>query len=157
MTPRRLGLLLGLAALAAAGAHFAQAEGMGALQAIPMYQSEGSNPLKFSVTCPTATWTQVVSSDTISRSTFFQAVTSNTTTVCLIPAANAAAAPTIAVSSQCVTATQGVELPPNSALTDYSRAAWYCLSSSGTVSNVIKGYRTRDKRDIGNIGAAGLQ
>lgn len=156
MTPRRLGLLFGLAALAVIGPRFVLAQNEKFHEPQPVFQSEGRNPITFNVSCATATWTLVVASDTISRSTFMEAISSNTNTVCLLPVANGVA-PTVAVSSQCTTATQGPELPPNSSLTDYTRAAWYCAASSGTVSNVIKGYRTRDKGDYGNVGALGLQ
>lgn len=156
MSPRCLVLLFGLAALAAAAARLAGAEGMKYEFSQAVYQSEGSNPVAFSVSCATASWTVVVASDTISRSTFLESVSSNTTNICLLPVTNGIA-PSVSVSSQCTTATPGPELPPNSSLTDYSRAGWACASSSGTVSNIIKGYRTRDKRDSGWVGAPGLQ
>ncbi len=156
MTPRRLGLLLALVAFAGAGARWAAAEGMKYQESQAVYQSEGSNPVTFNVSCATATWTVIIASDTISRSTFMESVSSNTYSICLLPITNGTA-PSVAVSSQCTTSTQGPELIPNSALTDYSRAGWACASSSGTVTQTLKGYRTRDKRDTGWIGASGLQ
>ncbi len=156
MTTRRLGLLFGLAAFAVLVPRWARAEGMKYQESQAVYQSEGSNPVTFVVSCATATWTIVIASDTISRSTFIESVSSNTNTVCLLPITNGVA-PTVAVSSQCTTATQGPELVPSSSLTDYSRAGWACAASSGTVTNTLKGYRTRDKRDTGWIGASGLQ
>lgn len=156
MTPRRLGLLLGLATLALTGTRIAIAEPMKYMESQGVYQSEGSNPSTFNVACATASWTVVITSDTISRSTFMESISSNTNSICLIPVSNNVA-PTVAVSSQCINVTQGPELAPNSSLTDYSKAAWYCAASSGTVVNYIKGYRTRDLRDTGWIGAKGLQ
>ncbi len=153
MTPRRLGLLFGLAALAATGPRCVVAQGTLNIQPSTVYQSEGRNPVPFSVTCSTPSWTVVVSSDAISRSTFMEAISSNTAAVCLLPFTGGVT-PTVAVSSQCVTATKGIELPPNSAYTDYSKAAWACAASSGTVNQVIKGVRTRDAGDYGNIGNA---
>lgn len=156
MTPRRLGLIFGLAALAVMGTHLALAEPMKYMESQAVYQSEGSNPITFNIACATASWTQVVSSDTISRSTFMESISSNTNSICLLATSNNVI-PTVAVSSQCINVTKGPELAPNSSLTDYSRAAWYCAASSGTVVNYIKGYRTRDLRDSGWIGATGLQ
>lgn len=156
MILRRLALLLGLAALAATAPRGASAEGMMYMQAQATYQSEGSNPVSFNTTCATATWTVVIASDTIARSTFMESISSNTNNICLLPITTGTA-PTVAISSQCMTSTRGPELVPSSAMTDYSKAGWACASSSGTVSGVIKGYRTRDKRDIGWVGASGLQ
>lgn len=156
MTARRLGLFFALAAAAALAPRWVRAEGMKYQEAQPVFQSEGSNPVTFNVNCATATWTIIIASDTISRSTFMEAISSNTNNVCLLPVTNGVA-PSVAASGQCTTATQGLELAPNSSLTDYSRAGWACAAASGTVVNVIKGYRTRDKRDIGWVGASGLQ
>ena len=156
MTPRRLGLFVGLAAIAVLGPRWSRAEGMKYQEAQPVYQSEGSNPITFNVSCATGAWTIVIASDTISRSTFMESISSNTQNICLLPVTNGVA-PTVAISSQCTTASPGPELVPSSSLTDYSRAGWACASSSGTVVNTIKGYRTRDKRDTGWIGASGLQ
>lgn len=156
MTPRRLGLLMSLAALAALGPRFARAQGMAKQEAMPVFQSEGRNPITFAVACATATWTVVIASDTIARSTFIESISSNTASICLLPIASATV-PTVAISSQCVPQTQGTELPPNSALTDYNRSGWACIASSGTATQYLKGYRTRDKGDIGYIGAPGLQ
>lgn len=156
MTARRIGLWCGLASLAIASARWANAQNQKYVEPQPVFMSEGRNPLTFNVSCATATWTIIVSSDTIARSTFMQSSSSNTNTICLLPSATGTA-PSVSVSSQCVSATQGPELTPSSALTDYSHAAWYCASSSGTVANTIRGYRTRDKGDYGYIGAPGLQ
>lgn len=154
--PRGPFLLVALAAASCFAAAAARAEGMKYQEAQAVYQSEGSNPVSFNVNCATATWTIVIASDTISRSTFMESISSNTNNICLLPITNGVA-PSVAVSSQCTTATQGPELVPSSELTDYSRAGWACASASGTVVNVLKGYRTRDKRDTGWIGASGLQ
>ncbi len=121
-----------------------------------MFQSEGINPIVFNVSCATASWTVVVASDTIARSTFLQAVSSNTNTICLLPVIYGSV-PTVAISSQCTTATKGIELPPNTWYTDYSRAGWACAASSGTVSGIIKGVRTRDRGDYGGIADPHLQ
>lgn len=145
-----------MAALAVLGVRFAKAEGMKYLESAPMYQSEGSNPVAFNVTCATATWTIIIASDTISRSTLMESIPANTQTICLLPGTTSTV-PNIAISSQCMSSTGGIQLIPSYGLTDYSRAAWFCASSSGTVSGTITGYRTRDKRDYGSIGAAGLQ
>lgn len=133
-----------------------RAQGMARLEATPVFQSEGINPIAFSVTCATATWTLAVASDTISRSTFLESVSSNTYQICLLPVVYGVM-PTVAISSQCTTATKGIELTPNSAYTDYSHAGWACASSSGTASGTIKGVRTRDRGDYGGIGDPQLQ
>lgn len=156
MTPRRIGLLFGLAALAVLAPHSVMAQGEKYQEPQPVYQSEGRNPIPFRVSCATASWTIVVASDTIARSTFMESISSNTNAICLLPSATMTT-PSVSISSQCMTATQGPELPPNSSLTDYSRAAWYCAASSGTVANILKGYRTRDKGDYGRIGDASRQ
>lgn len=149
MTARRAGLVVGLLGLAlwgGQGLREARAQGMLQVQGTTVYQSEGRDPVTFDVQCTTAPWVNVVSSDTISRSTFFQAISSNTTTICLVPGNTSPAA-----SVRCSTTTAGPELAPNSALTDYSRAAWWCAASSGTTTQVLKGYRTRDRSDYGAI------
>lgn len=148
MTPRRLGLLFGLAAVAVTGSRMVSAEGMKYQESQAVYQSEGSNPVYFNVSCATASWTVVIASDTISRSTFMQSISSNTQNICLSSSTS---------SQPCDSSAAGPELVPSSALTDYSRAAWACRSVVGTSSQTIKGYRTRDKRDTGWIGASGLQ
>lgn len=152
MNARRLGLIVALCGLAV----MVRAQGMARLEPVPMFQSEGINPVPFSVSCATASWTLAIASDTISRSTFIESVSSNTNTICLLPVIYGVM-PTVAVSSQCVTATKGIELTPNSAYTDYSHAGWACAASSGTVSNVLKGVRTRDRGDFGGIGSPELQ
>jgi hypothetical protein len=156
MPYRRIGLLAALAAFAVLGPRGAMAQGATQNNPAPGFQTEGRNTVTFSVPCATATWTLIIASDTISRSTFLQSISSNTNTICLLPE-TAGAVPTVAISSQCTTNTQGPELSPISALTDYSHSAWWCASSSGTATNTIKGYRTRDKGDYGNIGALGDQ
>lgn len=152
MTPRSLGLLASLLTaivLVAVSPNSSHAQNEKFREPQPVFQSEGRNPYAFNVSCSTSAWTIVVTSDTIARSTFIESISSNTNNVCLLPGPTV---PTVAVSSQCTTATQGPELVPSSSLTDYSRAAWYCASSSGTVSNILKGYRTRDVGDAGLVG-----
>ena len=129
---------------------------MAQLEVTPMFQSEGFNPLPFNASCATATWTIVIASDTISRSTFLESISSNTNSICLIPF-TLGVVPTVAVSSQCVTSTKGIELQPNTAYTDYSHAGWACAASSGTVSGTIKGVRTRDSGDYGGINSPEFQ
>lgn len=145
MTPRRLGLLFGLAAIAAFGPRFVLAQSEKFQENQSVYQSEGRNPVMFAVTCATATWTLVIASDTISRSTFIETPGTNNQVVCL----SFSSAP--ANPSQCVATQPGVILPQGSSLTDYTHAAWYCAASSGTTSQNIVGYRTRDKGDYGRI------
>lgn len=149
MTPRRLGLVVSILALAVLGPRWARAQGMAALESQPVFQSEGRTPVAFAATCSTATWTLVIASDTISRSTFMESIAANTQPICLSPIA--------AGATQCVSTSAGPELSPNSELTDYSHAAWYCAASSGTTSQALKGYRTRDKGDFGGIGDPQLQ
>lgn len=149
MNARRLGLITGLLFMASYIPHIVLAQGQKYYEPQPVFQSEGRNPIAFSVNCATATWTLVIASDTISRSTLMESISSNTVSICL--------SPSVTSSSQCVTGTPGPELSPNSSLTDYSHVAWYCSASSGTTSQTIKGYRTRDKGDYGIIGSAPLQ
>lgn len=151
MTAKRLGLIVGLVALAS----WARAQGMASLEVQPVFQSEGFDPIPFSVSCPTSTWTVVVASDTISRSTFLESITANANTICLLPF-QLGVVPTVAVSSSCVTAAKGIELTPASSYTDYTHVGWACISS-GTVTNVIKGVRTRDSGDYGMISAPEFQ
>lgn len=123
---------------------------------LPVSLSEGFNPITFNVACATATWTLVIASDTISRSTFLENIPENANTICILPVLKGVL-PTVAISSQCMSATQGVHLPTSAAYTDYSHAGWACASSSGTVTGQISGVRTRDSGDYGLIGASALQ
>lgn len=139
MTPRRLGLLFGLVALAAAPL-LVGAQGTKEMLPITVYMTEGRNPIYFNVSCATATWTVVVSSDQIARSTFIEAISSNTMNVCLSSTTS---------SQACNSSAAGPELVPGQSLTDYSRAAWACKAVTGTAAQTIKGYRTRDQGDYG--------
>lgn len=152
MTPRRLGLCVSLAVAVLAGPRWLMAQGQINQYPAPVFQNEGRDPIAFNVLCATTPWTMAASSDTISRSTFLEATSSNTYAVCLVPGNTAPPA-----STRCSTGTVGVELPPNSSYTDYSRAAWWCAASSGTIAQPLKGVRTRDRGDYGNIAAPGKQ
>ena len=126
-------------------------------QETPTFESEGFNPIPFNVACATASWTVVVASDTISRSTFFENIPENSSnTICLLPFTGGVT-PTVAISSQCISVTKGVHLPMAAAITDYTHAGWACASSSGTVTEQISGYRTRDSGDYGDISNPALQ
>ncbi len=146
MTPRRLGLLLGLAAMAVLGPRWVRAQGTKESQPITMYRAEGRDVVYFNVSCATATWTVVLSSDSIARSTFIQAISSNTQAVCLSSATS---------SQNCDSSAAGPELPPTSALTDYGHAGWACKAVTGTSAQRLKGYRARDRGDYGAIGLPG--
>ena len=132
-------------------------QGMDQIQVMPVFESEGFNPIAFNVACATASWTQVVSSDTISRSTFFENIPENSSnTICLLPFTGGVL-PTVSISSQCVSVTKGIHLPMGAGITDYTHAGWACASSSGTVTEQISGYRTRDSGDYGGISDPALQ
>jgi hypothetical protein len=146
MTPRRIGLIFGLAALVISGVRMASAQGQRYNDLQGVFQSEGRQRIWFNTACIPGSWTLIISSDTISHSTFMMSISSNTSSVCLSSSAAAGG---------CSATTQGPELAPNSWLTDYSHGEWYCESSAGT--QYVKGYRTRDKGDYGNIGATGAQ
>lgn len=127
----------------------ALAQGQKYIESQPTFQSEGRNPVSFNVSCATASWTLVIASATISRSTFMESISSNTYSVCLNPVS--------APSTQCAQSAVGIELMPTQGYTDYSKASWWCSASSGTITQTIKGVRTQDKGDYGNIGAASQQ
>ncbi len=142
MNARRLGLALSLLALAGAVPRWVRAQGMARLETAPIFQSEGRDPVYFNVSCASATWTVIVASDTIARSTFMQSISSNTQAVCLSSATS---------SQNCDSNAKGPEIAPTSNFTDYSHAGWACKAVTGTSAQIIKGYRTRDRADFGAI------
>lgn len=153
MNARRLGLLFGLAALAVAAPRWMAAQGELGIQPAPTYNTEGRDPYPFTAACSSSSWTQVVSTDTIARSTLLIGISSNTAATCLIPVPYQAPAPS--TSTVCLSTTAAVQFPSGiqSALTDYSRAAWYCKASAGFSGTTnICGYRARDRGDFGRVG-----
>lgn len=148
MTPRRIGLWLSILATTILVPKWVMAEASRYTDSTPVYQSEGNDRTWFNVSCATESWTIVLSSDTIARSTFIQSTSSNTYGVCL------SSGP---ANTACTSSTVGVELSPNSAYTDYSKNSWYCRTSAGTIAQRLKGVRTRDNHDYGNIGNRALQ
>jgi hypothetical protein len=146
MNPRRIGLIFALGLLLAYSPNLVRGQGTKFPQITPVYQEEGRQRVFFSATCTGSSWTLVVSSDSISRSTLITALAANSEPVCLSSST---------ATGSCSATTQGPELPASSSLTDYSHGEWYCQSYSGT--QYVKGYRTRDKGDYGNIGAPSVQ
>ncbi len=146
MPPRRLGALLALAALTFLGPQRSCAQGQINVQPSPVFQNEGRDPVVFNVTLSSGYLTIIVSSDTIARSTFIQNVSSNTSSACISPSSGSVA---------CGSSWAGVQLPPNSALTDYTRSAWYGRLPAGISTMNLNGYRTRDRGDYGSIAAPG--
>lgn len=140
MTPRRLGLLTALVVSVILAPRFVKAQGEKEILPIPMFMTEGRDPVYFNISCTTAAWAVVVSSDQIARSTFIESISSNTMNICLSSTTS---------SQNCDSTAAGPELVPGQTLTDYSRAAWSCKSVTGTSAQVIKGYRTRDRGDYG--------
>lgn len=143
MTARQWGLatvLIGVA-IAAVLIHIpsAQAQGMLKIQPIAVFQNEGRDPIYFSTTCVSSSWNLALSSDTIVRSTYIIAPSSNTSVVCL------STGPTNA--NACSASTIGDEIQPGGNETLYHHAAIYCRAGAG--SQVLKGHRTRDHGDYG--------
>lgn len=127
----------------------AWADGRYMTQVQPAYMDEGDSPVEFSVACSSLSWTMIVSSDTISRSVLFYAPVDNTasSSVCISLSSNTTA---------CSASKPGTELTPDSSVTDYTKARWFCRARSGSTDRV-KGWRSRDKRDYGDIGNPALQ
>lgn len=126
------------------------ADGRYRTQVQPVYQDEGDEPVPYSVSCSSTAWTQIVSSDTISRSVLFYTPSDNT-------ASSSICISTISSSfTSCVAGTAGTELTPDSALTDYTKKRWFCRARANG-NGIIKGWRSRDKRDGGDIGNPALQ
>lgn len=142
MTPRRLGLFLALATLPVTGPKAAHAQGQINVQPAPVFQNEGRDPIPFNVTLSSLTLTVIVSSDTIVRSTYFQSVSSNTTSICISPSSG---------STNCTTSWAGWQLSPNSSMIQYTRSAWYGRLPSGAPAQAVSGFRTRDRGDYGTI------
>lgn len=138
---RIIALAVALLGLASA----AHAQGMNTYQPSPVFQAEGRQRTLISTTCVSNSWTLVASTDVISRSWLIQAPSGNTATVCL--SSNTA--------TDCAITTPGIELAPNTALTDYGHAKWYCESYSGT--QYLKGYYTWDQADSGARSASNRQ
>lgn len=134
---RHLGLILAMAFMAV-GAH---AQGQAKQEILPVFQSEGRDPVYYSTACVSTAWTMVISSDSISRSVLVQAITANTADVCI------SSGPVNL--NACLAGTPGDQMAPNSALTIYHRAAFYCRSVTGT--QTLKGTRNRDHADAGYI------
>lgn len=130
------------------------ADGVATTQVQPVHIDEGDSPVLFSVQCSSQAWTVIVDSDTISRSVTMYSPRTNpnasTDAVCIS---------TITSSfTSCVDGTAGVELTPDSSFTDYTKVKWNCRGRANNSSlHTIKGYRSRDKRDYGNIGNPALQ
>ena len=146
-------LLLAVLALIPGLVH---AQGMDQIQVMPVFESEGFNPIPFNVACGTNSWTVVVASDTISRSTFMENIPENANTICLIPFTGGVL-PTVGTNGQCTSTTKGVHLPTSAATTDYTHSGWACQTAAGSVTGQISGYRTRDSGDYGGISDPALQ
>lgn len=146
LTLRRFSFLFGIGLITALSYFLINtapvfAQGVAKNNPIAVFNTEGRNPVYFSVSCVPSSWTLLVSSDTIARSTFIVSIASNTAAVCL------STGPTN--SNSCVQGTPSDELPPNSAETVYHRAAIYCRSGAGT--QTLKGHRNRDHADYGQV------
>lgn len=146
MGPRWIEVLLAIAALTILGPGKVYAQGQINIQPSAMFQNEGRDPISFNVTLSSGYLTIIVSSDTIARSTFIQNVSSNTSNACISTSSGSAA---------CGSSWAGVQIPPNSSLTDYTRSAWYGRLPTGIATQTISGYRTRDRGDYGSIASPG--
>ncbi len=109
---------------------------------VPQYRDEGDSAVVFSTACPSTSWAQVASTDSIRRAMAYQTDPDlAAATVCLSTFTKNADA--------CNEATPGIKLSTGSALTDYSGINWNCRARSGTVQ--VFGYWTRDSGDYGSI------
>ncbi len=121
------------------------AEGAKAFQPQSTFVDEGDAVIPYSILCSSTSWTVLVSSDIISRSVLYQAVTANTTQVCISTITTTGYA--------CLTSTPGMELEPGSTLSDYTKAGFSCRARQTTGASdtrgYIKGRRSRDQGDYG--------
>ncbi len=146
MSTRWIEIVLALAALTFLGPQAARAQGQNPYLPAPIFQNEGRDPIAFNTALTSYTLTIIISSDTIARSTLFQSISSNTATICISPSSG---------SFACNSSWPGVQLPPNSTLTDFNRSAWYGRVPAGNATQNVNGYRTRDRGDYGAVGAPG--
>lgn len=121
------------------------------IESIPTFRDEGRNPILFSISCTTTSWTVIASSDPIRRSILIQADPGNTLTVCVSTTTNS--------SDSCTSARPGPKLIAASALTDYTPIQWTCraASSASVSAAAVSGYSTRDKGDYGYQTSPSLQ
>ncbi len=125
----------------------ASAEGASKRSPQAVYIDEGDAIIPFAVTCASLSWTQILSSDTISRSVLYVAVSTNSTTICIS---------TISASGYaCTDDTPGMDLVPGASLADYTSISWYCrarqAAGAADTRGKIKGRRSRDRGDYGAV------
>lgn len=142
MNPRKLGLIVGTVALAMVSClpfltGTASAQGRLRLQAAPVFQTDGRTVSEFAATCISTSWTQIVSSNTASRSTYVQLASGSGSDTCISVTSNTAG---------CTVSRVGVELSTWSYHIDhtyYGTAALYCRAAGNT--SYVKGYRGWDQ------------
>jgi len=123
----------------------AYAEGAKAFQPQAIFQDEGDQVIPYSVQCASTSWTVLVSSNIISRSVLYVALSGNSTSICISSMTTAGYA--------CQDSTPGIELTPGSSLSDYTKVVWYCRArqtvGATDTRGYIKGRRSRDSGDDG--------
>lgn len=120
----------------------ARAQSQAQIQALPSYQQEGRDPYLAAITCNSSGWTTVISSDTIRRSLYIQALSTNGSNICLGTSTNG-------TNDVCQSTHAGIELATSANYTSYTREQVLCRSVQG--SPVVKVKAARDRADYGQI------